>query len=86
MIKLRIYITGKDPKTKKDVEHIKHILEERVSGQYSLEVLDVLENSRQALEDNIFVTPTILRSSPLPQKKIIGDIRVTGRMLQLLLD
>lgn len=49
------------------------LFKERLGDNYSLEVVDVLRNVDKAREDAIFIIPTLVKLSPHPIKKIIGD-------------
>jgi len=70
-----LYITGRRQKTLELIEVLRGFLSERFKDQYSLEIIDVLEDPRRAEEDMILATPTLVKSAPLPIKKIIGDFR-----------
>lgn len=73
MYKFLLYITGRRQKTLALIEALKGFLSERFKDQYSLEIIDVLEDPQRAEEDMILATPTLVKSSPPPIRKIIGD-------------
>ena len=75
MYSFLLYITGRRGKTRELIEVLKGYLGERFKDQYSLEIIDVLEDPRRAEEDMILATPTLVKSAPLPLRKIIGDFR-----------
>jgi circadian clock protein KaiB len=79
-----LYITGKRQKTLVLIEALKGFLRERFKDQYSLEIIDVLEDPRRAEEDMILATPTLVKSAPLPIRKIIGDFRNSQDLFALL--
>jgi circadian clock protein KaiB len=56
------------------VENIHWLIEEELAGMYEFEVVDVLERPDLADEDGIFATPALVRRSPLPVRKLIGDL------------
>lgn len=86
MNEFRLYVVGRNQESEKSVRGFTNFLEEKLKGQYSLEILDMLDNPPQALEDNIIVTPTVLRISPPPQRKVIGDIRAVEAIYAILLN
>jgi circadian clock protein KaiB len=43
-------------------------------GQLEIEVIDVLERPDLAEEEAVLATPALIRSRPLPRRKIIGDL------------
>lgn len=56
------------------MENINWLIEEELAGMYEFEVVDVLERPDLADEDGIFATPALVRRSPLPIRKLIGDL------------
>jgi circadian clock protein KaiB len=60
---------------------LKKICEEHLPGEYSIEVVDLLENPRLAQDDQIVAIPTLVRKLPQPVRKIIGDLANTERTL-----
>jgi circadian clock protein KaiB len=61
--------------------NLKKICEERLAGQYRIEVIDLLENPKLAQGDQILAIPTLVRKLPEPVRKIIGDLSNTERVL-----
>lgn len=57
------------------VANLKALCEEVIPGRYRLEVVDVTTNPHAAEEERILALPTLIRKSPLPSRKIIGDMR-----------
>jgi len=81
MLELRLYIIGKTPKAIKATEHLRVLLDEQYKDEYTLEVVDVLENPGLAEHDKILATPTVIRLLPDPIKKIIGDLSDKEKVL-----
>ncbi len=78
---LRLYVAGQTPKSRAAFANLKQICEEHLAGQYSIEVIDLIENPKLARGDQIFAVPTLVRRLPPPIKKIIGDLSDTERVL-----
>ena len=78
---LRLYVAGQTPKSVAAFANLKKICEEHLAGQYSIEVIDLLENPRLAEADQIVAIPTLVRKLPEPVRKIIGDLANTERTL-----
>jgi len=70
---LKLYVTGQTVNSRRAIENLKSVLETELKGLYSLEVIDVLENPQLAEEDKIMATPTLMKVSPPPVRKIVGD-------------
>ena len=78
---LRLYVAGQTPKSIAAFANLKKICEEHLEGQYTIEVIDLLENPRLAKGDQILAIPTLVRKLPVPIRKIIGDLSDTERVL-----
>ena len=78
---LRLYVAGQTPKSIAAFANLKKICEEHLKGQYTIEVIDLLENPRLAKGDQILAVPTLVRKLPIPIRKIIGDLSNTERVL-----
>jgi circadian clock protein KaiB len=79
--RLRLYVAGRSPKCIAARENLERFCEERMPGQYEIEIVDLLENPRLAKDDQIVAIPTLVRRLPEPMRKIIGDLSNTERML-----
>ena len=77
---LRLYVAG-TPKSLRAFENLKRICDEHLTGQYHIEVIDLLKNPKLAKEDQILAIPTVVRKLPQPLKKLIGDLSDTERVL-----
>ena len=73
-IKLRLYVVDNSRSAAKAVNDLKNFLEENFSGCYDLKVIDVLEEPHLAEKENILATPTVIKTAPDPEKRIIGDL------------
>ena len=78
---LRLYVAGQTPKSVTAFNNLKRLCEEHMPGDYSVEVVDLLENPRLAKDDQIVAIPTLVRKLPAPVCKIIGDLSNTERAL-----
>ena len=78
---LRLYVAGQTPKSIVALANLKRICDEHMSGQYRIEVIDLMENPQLARRDQIVAIPTLVRELPSPLKRIIGDLSNTERVL-----
>lgn len=81
---LRLYVAGSAPNSLRATGNAKAICEEYFPGGYDLEIVDMIEFPRRALADGIIVTPTLLKLSPLPVQRVIGNLSDTDRVLMVL--
>jgi circadian clock protein KaiB len=78
---LKLYVAGHTAKSMTAVKNLKRICEEHLSGQYHIEVIDLIENPQLAQGDQILALPTLVRKLPEPIRKIIGDLSNTEKVL-----
>jgi circadian clock protein KaiB len=78
---LRLYVAGQTPKSIVALANLRRICDEHMSGQYRIEVIDLMENPQLARRDQIVAIPTLIRELPSPLKRIIGDLSNTERVL-----
>ncbi|MDQ3031269.1 MAG: circadian clock KaiB family protein [Myxococcota bacterium] len=78
---LRLYIAGNAPNSLRAVANAKAICLAHFAAAHELEIIDMLEDPRRALADGVIVTPTLLRLSPAPILRVIGDLSDTPRVL-----
>ena len=78
---LRLYVTGSTPKSARAIQNICAICEENLQGHYNLEVIDIYQHPGQAKPEQIVVAPTLIKRSPLPVRRLIGDLSDTKRVL-----
>lgn len=80
-LELRLYVAGQTPKFLTALANLKRICREHLEGEYHVEVIDLVKNPQLAQGDQILAIPTLVRSLPVPIRKIIGDLSDTERVL-----
>jgi circadian clock protein KaiB len=78
---LYLYIAGMTPAANRALANIRAICEEHLQGQYSIDVIDLLEKPALAEGHQIFAVPTLVRQLPTPLRKIIGDLADSEKVL-----
>lgn len=78
---LKLYVAGKTPKSMTALKNLKKYCEEYLTGQYKIEIIDLLKTPQLAEGDQIFAVPTLVRKVPVPMRKIIGDLSNEEKVL-----
>jgi circadian clock protein KaiB len=78
---LCLYIAGMTSAAKTALANIKQLCEEHLKGEYTVEVIDLLERPELAEGDQILAVPTLVRQLPAPLRKIIGDLSDAKKVL-----
>jgi len=85
IIVLQLFIAGRTPRTEHAIATLRQLIEERLIGHpCELVIVDVLTDPQQAEERHILATPTLIKMSPLPQRRIIGDLADADGLLAAL--
>ena len=78
---LKLYITGMTPISLSSIANAKRLCEEHLAGRYSLEVIDLYQQPERARDAQITAVPTLSRESPLPLRRVVGDLSDTQHVL-----
>lgn len=78
---LRLFVTGSTPRSARAIQNIRAICEEKLPGRYELVVIDIYQHPEQARPEQIVVAPTLVKTLPLPIRRIIGDLSNKERVL-----
>ena len=78
---LRLYVTGTTPISRRAILNINDICQEYLQGRYELQVVDIYQNPVLAGDEQIVAAPTLVKSLPLPLRRIIGDLSNRERVL-----
>lgn len=71
---LRLYVTGTTSRSIKAISTIHALCEEHLKGRYDLKVIDIYQQPDDARQQHIIAAPTLVRTEPLPARRIIGDL------------
>lgn len=77
---LCLYIAGTTPRSTLAVQNITRICEAEMPGRYHLEIIDVYQQPGRAIEDQVVAVPTLVKRSPAPRRKLIGDLSQEARV------
>lgn len=79
---LTLFITGASPNSSRAIINLKAICEEHFPGNYSLEIIDVYQQPGLAKDAQVIALPMLIKKSPLPARRLIGDMSDTAKVLK----
>ena len=82
LFKFRLYIAADAPNSAQALANLNALCRERLPGRHQIEVVDVFREPRRALNDGIFMTPTLVKVAPGPVRRIVGSLSQTDRLLE----
>jgi circadian clock protein KaiB len=78
---LRLYITGTTQRSMTAIASIRALCEQFLAGNFELEVVDIYQQPLEAAQQQIIAAPTLVRESPAPTRRIVGDLSDTQKVL-----
>lgn len=79
---LRLFITGASPNSSRAIANLKAICEAHLKENYELEIIDVYQQPLIAQREQIIALPMLIKVSPLPARRLIGDMSDTEKVLR----
>ncbi|MDB5797615.1 MAG: putative thiol disulfide isomerase [Paucimonas sp.] len=83
-VRFQLYIAGDAQNSIQSLANLTTLCKQNLPGQYEIEIVDVFREPKRALEDGIFMTPTLVKLSPSPVRRIVGTLSQPSLVLQAL--
>lgn len=78
---LRLYVTGQTPRSRAAIENLRNVCRDHLHDRYTLEIVDIYQNPEACKEQQIIAAPTLIKTLPLPLRRIIGDLSYKDKVL-----
>ena len=82
--RFRLFVAGETARSLRAAAHIRSLCAAALDDDYELEIIDVLERPDLADEARILATPTVIKASPPPLRRVIGDLSDLERLASAL--
>jgi len=69
------------PSSARAIANLSAICKNHLPDNHQIEIVDLLQDPRRVLSDSIQATPTLIKLSPAPVRKIIGDLSEEAKVL-----
>ncbi len=79
---LRLYVTGATSKSSRAISNARRIFDRHLAGGYELQIVDIYQEPLKAREHQIVAAPTLIKVSPAPSRRVIGDLSDETRLLK----
>jgi circadian clock protein KaiB len=79
-----LYVAGDAQNSARAIANLSALCNSRLAGRYEVELVDVFKDPERALDDGIFLTPTLVRTAPGPTLRIVGTLAETQTLLEAL--
>lgn len=73
-IHLTLFVAGDTPRSQLAIVNLRRLVDGRLAGRCELHVVDVREDPERAESERILTTPTLIKASPAPSRRVTGDL------------
>lgn len=84
IFEFRLYIADETLNSEQALANLRAICNRHLPGRYKIELVSVFKEPDRAIEDRIFMTPTLVKLAPSPVERIVGTLSQTNLVLQVL--
>lgn len=81
VVRFRLYVTGGGPNSVLAVANLKALCNTHLPKRHEIEIIDLLLHPNRALEDQVLLTPTLVKLSPRPSRRVIGNLSQEATVL-----
>jgi len=82
--RLKLFVANGEPNSRKAQQTLQEICETYLNKNYTLDIIDVLQDYQAALDHRVLVAPTLIVTAPSPKVTIIGSLSNVGKVLTAL--
>jgi circadian clock protein KaiB len=84
IFKFQLYVAADSLNSVQATANLGALCQTYLPGRFEIEIVDVFRQPLRALAEDIRMTPTLLKISPRPARRIIGTLSQTQRVLDTL--
>ena len=82
--KFRLYVADDSLNSAQARTNLAMLCKTHLPGRHEVELVSVFKDPQRALTDAVYMTPTLVRLSPLPVRRIVGTLSQTALVLRAL--
>ena len=79
---LKLFISGNSARSKRAEKNVRELTSDY--PEIHLDVIDVVEDPTPAEEFKVLATPTLIKASPEPQLRIVGELEDKQKIINFL--
>jgi circadian clock protein KaiB len=81
IFKFRLYVAGDAQNSMQARANLQALCDTHLAQRYEIEVIDVFREQMRALEDGVFMTPTLVKLEPPAERRIVGSLSQQAEVL-----
>lgn len=82
--KFLLFVAGDTQNSAQAVANLGTLCRLHLPDRHEIEIIDVFKDPKRAQAEGVFMTPTLVKLTPAPVKKIIGNLSQTEIVMQAL--
>ncbi|KFF04180.1 circadian clock KaiB family protein [Flavobacterium reichenbachii] len=82
--KFLLFVSGMSVKSGRAIENLRLICDKYLTGNYEIEIIDISRDKEQAVIHQIIAIPTLIKTHPIPERIILGDLSDKEKVLRIL--
>lgn len=82
--KFRLYVAADTHNSAQAVANLNALCHAHLAGRHEIEIVDVFREPQRALAEGIRMTPTLIKLTPPPVRRIVGTLGHRQRVLESL--
>jgi circadian clock protein KaiB len=75
---LRLFVAGATARSHQAIVRVRQLCEAELKDNCKLEVIDIYQQPKLARDNQIVATPTLIKESPRPVRRFIGNLLNTA--------
>jgi circadian clock protein KaiB len=84
VFKFQLFVAAGTLNSTQAAANLNSLCREYLAGRHEIEIVDVVRDPKRALAEDIRMTPTLIKVSPAPSRRIVGTLSQTQRVLDTL--
>lgn len=77
---LQLFIAGNTPRSTRAIRNLREFLDTHLKGRFDLSIIDIYQQPHLAEAHNVFAAPMLVKQSPAPLRRLIGDMSMDERV------
>jgi circadian clock protein KaiB len=82
--RFRLFVAAHAKTSTQAISNLQMLCRTYLPGCHEVEIVDVFKEPNLALAQGVFMTPTLVRLAPAPERRIVGTLGQTQLVLQAL--
>jgi circadian clock protein KaiB len=74
VVHFTLFVAGDTFRSQRAISNLRRLGDERLGGRYELSIVDVQRDPDSAERERILTTPTLIKRSPVPSRRVTGDL------------